>query len=147
VVHLRTSIDNNRKYGADQTRVFLNELLPAASDVPVQIAHLAGAGGYNDAGADEVMGVFIDALAKKDPRVRQLCFDVSGVAGLGNWRSRAALIAVRLAAVGAERILYGTDGAGGPNPTPEQGWAAFRELPLTDPEFQAIAANVAPYMR
>ena len=113
----------------------------------MQIAHLAGAGGYNDAGADEVMGVFIDAIAKKDPRVRQLYFDVSGVAGLGNWRPRAAVIAARLAAVGVERVLYGTDGAGGPNPTPEQGWAAFRELPLTDAEFRTIASNVAPYMK
>src|SRR5215813_13040470 len=29
VVHLRTSIDKQRKYGADETRVFLNELLSA----------------------------------------------------------------------------------------------------------------------
>ena len=40
VVHLRTSIDRNRKYGADQTRVFLNELLAVASDVPVQIVRV-----------------------------------------------------------------------------------------------------------
>src|SRR6185436_6778641 len=49
VVHLHTSIDNQRKYGADEARVFLNELLAVALDVPVQIAHLAGAGGYDAA--------------------------------------------------------------------------------------------------
>src|SRR5678816_2824548 len=30
VVHLHASIDNQRKYGADEARIFLNELLPAA---------------------------------------------------------------------------------------------------------------------
>jgi predicted TIM-barrel fold metal-dependent hydrolase len=147
VVHMRASVTMKRAYGASRARVFLDEVLPAAPDVPVQIAHLGGAGGYNDPGADEVMGVFIDAIAKKDPRVRKLYFDVSGVAGLGDWRPRAAVIAARLAAVGVERVLYGTDGAGGPSPTPEQGWATFRELPLTDAEFRTIAANVAPYMK
>ena len=147
VVHMRASVTMKREYGASRARAFLDDVLPAAPHVPVQIAHLAGAGGYNDPGADEVMGVFINAIAKKDPRVRQLYFDVSGVAGLGNWRPRAAVIAARLGALGSERVLYGTDGAGGPNPTPEQGWAAFRELPLTDAEFRTIASNVAPYMK
>ena len=50
-------------------------------------------------------------------------------------------------ALGVERVLYGTDGAGGPNPTPQQGWAAFRELPLTEAELRTIAGNVAPYMK
>ncbi len=65
VVHMRTSIDNQRKYGADEARVFLNELLPAAPDVPVQIAHLAGAGGY-EAATDSALSVFTDAIAKHD---------------------------------------------------------------------------------
>jgi predicted TIM-barrel fold metal-dependent hydrolase len=147
VVHMRASVTMKREYGASRARALLDEILPAAPDVPVQIAHLGGAGGYEDPGADEVMNVFIAAIEKKDPRVRQLYFDVSGVAGLGNWRPRAALIASRLGAVGAERVLYGTDGAGGPNPTPEQGWATFRELPLTEVELRTIASNVAPYMR
>src|ERR1041385_3008260 len=42
VVHLHTSIDNRRRYGADAARVFLNELLPASPDVPVPIAHQIG---------------------------------------------------------------------------------------------------------
>jgi hypothetical protein len=33
-----------RPYGAKQARTFLNEVLSAAPDVPVQIAHLAGGG-------------------------------------------------------------------------------------------------------
>jgi uncharacterized protein len=147
VVHMRSSVTMKREYGASRAGAFLDEVLPSAADVPVQIAHLGGAGGYNDPGADEVIGVFVAAIAKKDPRVRRLYFDVSGVAGLGDWRPQAALIASRIAALGPERVLYGTDGAGGPNATPQQGWEAFRELPLTGAELGTIAGNVAPHMK
>ena len=44
VAHMRTSISAKIPYGADEARIFLNEIVPAAPDVPVQIAHLAGAG-------------------------------------------------------------------------------------------------------
>ena len=78
VVHLRTSIDRSRKYGADQTRVFLNELLAVASDVPVQIAHLAGAGGF-DSTIDSALSVFTDAIAKHDARMKNVWFDATVV--------------------------------------------------------------------
>ena len=85
VVHARTTISKQRPYGAEHARVFLDTLLPAAPDVPVQIAHLAGSGGYDEAGLDDAVGVFVDAIAAKDPRVARLWFDVSGIAGIGNW--------------------------------------------------------------
>ena len=46
VVHMRPSVTRNRPYGANVARIFLNEVVSAAPDVPIQIAHLAGAGGY-----------------------------------------------------------------------------------------------------
>src|ERR1044072_4021759 len=46
VVHMRTRRAN--PYGMAQALVFLDELLPAAPDVPVQIAHLCGGGSPND---------------------------------------------------------------------------------------------------
>src|SRR5712691_8365324 len=48
VVHMRSSVTKQRPYGAAQAHVFIEQVLPAAPDVPVQIAHLAGAGGYDD---------------------------------------------------------------------------------------------------
>jgi hypothetical protein len=57
------------------------------------------------------------------------------------------LIVKRIREVGVERVLYGSDGAGGKNQTPRQAWAAFLELPLTKDEVRTIANNVAPYMR
>lgn len=36
VVHMHTSVDNHRRYGADEARTLLNELLPAAPvDIPI----------------------------------------------------------------------------------------------------------------
>lgn len=55
VVHMRSSVTRKRPYGANEARIFLNEVLPAASDVPVQIAHLAGAGGYDDPLVDQAL--------------------------------------------------------------------------------------------
>src|SRR5439155_24866532 len=73
VVHLHPSIDNQRKYGADEARVFLNKLLAVAPDVPVQIAHMAGAGGYTSS-TDSALGVFTDAIAKHDARKKNVRF-------------------------------------------------------------------------
>jgi predicted TIM-barrel fold metal-dependent hydrolase len=147
VVHLRSTISKGRPYGANQAGVFLNEVLPTAPDVPVQIAHLAGAGGYDDPLVDQALTVFTDAVAKKDPRMTRVYFDVSGVAGLGNWEDKAALIATRIRQLGVDRVLYGSDGAVGGNLAPREAWAAFRKVPLSDAEFRTIENNVAPYLR
>jgi predicted TIM-barrel fold metal-dependent hydrolase len=146
VVHMRSSVTRNRPYGAPSANAFLTELLPAVPDVPVQIAHLAGAGSYDDPRVDEAMAVFANAAARKDPRMARVYFEVSGVLGWGNWRERTALVASRLRQLGLERILFGSDGAQRGN-SPAKSWASFRELPLSETEFQTVAANVAPYLR
>jgi predicted TIM-barrel fold metal-dependent hydrolase len=48
VVHLRSNLSRQRPYGAAQARAFLDNVLPSAPNIVVQIAHLAGAGGYDD---------------------------------------------------------------------------------------------------
>jgi predicted TIM-barrel fold metal-dependent hydrolase len=146
VVHMHTSIDNRRKYGADQARVFLNELLPAAPDVPVQIAHLAGSGGY-PATTDSALGVFTDAIAKRDARMKSVWFDATVVVRPDTPPIDLERIAGRIRQIGVERVLYGSDAAAGPITYPKAGWAAFQRLPLTAAEFRIIANNVTPYMR
>lgn len=56
-------------------------------------------------------------------------------------------MAKRIRQVGVDRFLYGSDAAVGDNLRPREGWVAFRRLPLTEPEFEKIARNVAPYFR
>lgn len=146
VVHMRTSLDNKRRYGAEQARVFLNDILPAAPDVPVQIAHLVGSGGY-DATIDAAAGIFAEAIAKRDPRVKNVWFDASGVVRPAMTPDQLKQIAARIRELGVERVVYGSDAAVTPAFYPKAGWESFQRLPLTEAEFAAIAANTAPYMR
>lgn len=145
-VHMHTSIDLKRRYGADAARVFLNELLPAAPDVPVQIAHLAGAGGY-DAETDAALGVFTDAIARRDPRMKNVWFDATTVVTPEASREQLQQIAVRIRQIGVDHVLYGSDAAVSPLAHPKAGWQAFHQLSLTADEFAVVANNVAPYMR
>jgi uncharacterized protein len=146
VVHMHTSFDKHRKYGADEARVFLNELLPAAPKVPVQIAHLAGSGGY-DAATDSALKVFTDAIATHDARMKNVWFDVTVVVRPATSQDELQQIAARIRQIGIERVLYGSDAAVSPFAYPQAGWAAFRRLPLSEAEFRAIAGNITPYMR
>jgi predicted TIM-barrel fold metal-dependent hydrolase len=148
VVHLRASISKQRPYGAEQGRAFLEQLLPAAPDVPVQVAHLASSGpGYDDPPAHDVMAVLADAVEKRDPRTRRLLFDVTTNVGRDTSAVNDALVTKLIRQVGVDRILYGSDAAIGENLRPREGWAAFRRLPLTDREFETIARNVMPSLR
>jgi len=146
VVHLHTSIDNHRKYRAEQARVFLNELLPAAPEVPVQIAHLAGSGGYDDT-TDAALSVFTNAIAKRDVRMKNVWFDAAVVVRPDMQLDQLERIAARIRQIGIKRVLYGSDAAGSPLAYPKAGWAAFQRVPLTNAELGVIANNIAPYMR
>lgn len=147
VVHMRASISQKMAYGRDEALIFLNEILPAAPDVPIQIAHLAGAGGYGDSLVDQALTVFVDAIAKGHSRAKQLYFDVTTVVTPKSSVEGLNLVASRIRQLGLDRILYGSDAASGTNLPPREGWVAFRQLPLSDAEFRTIANNVAPYMR
>jgi predicted TIM-barrel fold metal-dependent hydrolase len=148
VVHMRASISKKRPYGATQARVFLEQLLPLASNIDVQVAHLAGTGpGYDDPPAQEAMAVLAEAVERHDPRTRRLWFDVASCVDVDISPANAALVVKRIRQVGVKRILYGSDAAAGSNLRPRESWAAFRRLPLTEAEFRQIAKNVAPYFR
>jgi predicted TIM-barrel fold metal-dependent hydrolase len=146
VVHMRPSVGRRRPYGKMQVQVFVSDVLPGALEVPVQIAHLAGPGGYDDPAVDEALGVFVSAIANGDPRMRNVYFDISGVAGIGRWTDKAATIAERIRQLDVRRVLYGSDGAVG-DFRPREMREAFRKLPLSEAEFLTIETNVAPYMR
>jgi hypothetical protein len=151
VVHMRASTEEHLKlsYGHDEARIFLERLLPAAPDAPVQIAHLCGGGGYGDPLIHQAVSVFIEAIDDRDPRVRRLRFDVTTTENFGTPLEDLALVARHIRELGVERVLYGSDGsdARGRGNTPRKGWAAFRMVPLSDAEFRTIAGNVAPYMK
>ena len=146
VVHMRASISKGRPYGARQAKIFVEELLPAAPDVTVQVAHFAGSGpGYEDPPARAAMTELAAAVARRDPRTRRLLFDVASIVDRDITPATAQLVADMIRQVGVDRVLYGTDSAQGANLRPRESWAAFRRLPLTEEEFARIADNVPPY--
>ena len=138
VAHLWTL---DKTYGRADAEIFLKQILPAAPDVPVQIAHFAGGGpGYTD----EALAVYADAIAAGDPRTKNLYFDVATVA---DEQKDEVLkkFAERIRQVGLKRVLFGADL--GPPPA-RQSWLIFRTtVPLTEDEIRTIAGNVAPYFR
>jgi predicted TIM-barrel fold metal-dependent hydrolase len=137
VVHIGTADPGNSVRNAG---ILLERILPRAPDVVVQIAHMAGSGPDYD---DAAMEVFAKAFAAKDPRVRNLYFDVTTVADLP---SQSEGIARRIREIGAERFLYGSDPPFGGRKTADEEWGTFRgTVPLTDAEFATIRDNVAPY--
>jgi len=144
VVHLRASVTRKRPYGAKEARVFLTDVLGEAGQVPVQIAHLCGAGDYDPA-TDEALGVFADAIAKHDSRMAHVYFDVSGITTIDSKENRER-IASRIRQLGLQRVLFGSDGAT-PGNSPREYWTRFRRLPLTDAEFRRIEENIAPHMK
>jgi predicted TIM-barrel fold metal-dependent hydrolase len=147
LLHLRPSITMRRAYGAAEASVFLTRVLSAAPDVPVQIAHLGGSGGYDDPAVDEALGVFVEAIARDDPLTDKLYFDVSGVAGIGAWTAdKAEQVATRIRQLGLERVFYGSDAAV-PGNSPLEAWENFKNLPLAASELIAIEGNIAPYAR
>jgi hypothetical protein len=123
-------------------------VLPLASEIPVQVAHMAGTGpGYDDPPADKALALLAEAVASQDPRARRLWFDVTTCADPNISEANASLLARRIRQIGVQRVLYGSDAAAGGNLRPREGWAAFRRLPLADEEVATIAGNVAPHLR
>ena len=148
VVHMRANIGKKRPYGALEARAFLEKVLPAAPDVAVQVAHMAGTGpGFEDPPAREVLAELAQAVERRHPATRNLWFDVASIADRDITPDAAALLAKRIRQVGVSRVLYGSDSAQGDNLRPAEAWAAFRRLPLTDSEFAQIARNVPPYFQ
>ena len=134
-------------YGRKEATTFLERVLPAAPDIPVQIAHM-GSPGRLDPTSDSALVVFAEALAAGDPRVRNLMFDVTTVISSKTSPAQAKLVASRLRQLGLERILYGSDTPDPDHQTPAEGWAAFRDkLDLSDEELRTIANNLPPYAR
>lgn len=159
-IHLRTQrVD----YGREDAQIFVDQVLPKAPDIPVQIAHLAGWGGYDEA-TDGALSAFVDWLAEKKRRHNNLYFDVSAVirqvrgasppgassdiklVGQAWWpEKRYQRLVERLRKLGLSRILFGTDW---PEWTPRSYAADIeKNLLLEKHELRALLTNRAPWLR
>lgn len=151
VVHLRTERSD---FGRKDVELFVTQVLPRAAGVPVQIAHMAGWGGY-DPTTDEALSVFREALRTDALARSELYFDLSAVVRSvtraepderHRWwpTARYARLVEQMRGLGLHRVLFGSDW---PEWTPAQYVAQVREtLPLTPGEVSQILANRAPWL-
>lgn len=142
VVHLRTL---DKRYGRRDAEIFLRDILAEAPDTPVQIAHMAGWGGYGEE-TDQALGVFAEAVEADEPHTANLYFDLSAVAFATQPDSVRQLIVRRIRQIGVDRMLFGIDVVDSAAQIRER-WGHLKLLPLDAAELRTIASNVAPYLR
>jgi predicted TIM-barrel fold metal-dependent hydrolase len=145
LVHMRARGGTN--YGAEDARIFLDKIVPAAPDIEIVVAHLGASGPGYGPQHDEVMAVFAAAVERQDPRMRNVYFDVSSNVTDESTPADVELVAKRLRQVGMKRVLYGSD-LSAPGGSIGRGWEIFRtRVPLTAAEMQQIAGNRTRFAR
>lgn len=152
VVHMRT---RHKGYGYQGAENFIKKVLSKAPHITVQIAHLAGWGGY-DINTDGALQAFID---NKNNIRTDLYFDIAAIVsdkyigtppvyemGAPWWPDkRYERVAERLREIGLERVVFGTDW---PLVAPKGYWHEFSErVPLQPCELEIIRENRAPWLR
>jgi predicted TIM-barrel fold metal-dependent hydrolase len=140
LVHAHANVNFKRPYGARQARIFLEQLLPEAPDIIVVLAHMAGAGGFDEY-TQQAVAVYAEAIAHHDLRVRKLYFDACISAN----PAEASLLTQRIREIGVSRVLYGSDAPVKGN-FPVDALGRWHKLPLTVEEFHAIEMNGAPFL-
>lgn len=116
VIHLRTRAPD---YGAEDVRIFMEHVLPATSSIPVQIAHIGGWSGFDEATASAVQA-FVAGIEEAPALASRLYFDAAAVfvplsraGGRADLEDQVAAInhgaleAVR--DLGPERVVFGSD--------------------------------------
>ena len=144
VAHIATPETRSTEAAAkESSMIFLNQVLPVAPDIDIQLAHLAGSGSFDPVNV-AAFTVFEDSISSGDKRTKSLYFDVSG----GSFDKEAAARLVKeMRKVGLKRFLFGSDRSGTNNPPPGEAWKRFLQFPLTEDEFKTIAANVMPWVK
>jgi predicted TIM-barrel fold metal-dependent hydrolase len=154
VIHLRTQ---ESPYGRKDAEIFIDSVLSKAPNIPIQIAHMAGWSGYDEA-TDRALNVFAERISNNNLR-EDIYFDLSAVIksvdennkNAGNqtasWYPQKSYErpAMQRRKIGMDRILFGTDW---PEWTPRDYKAdIIKKLPLTASELQQIFANRAPWFK
>jgi predicted TIM-barrel fold metal-dependent hydrolase len=138
MAHIRNQA---KGYGAEEARIFVNEVLPAAEGTTVQIAHVAGWGGIDTATLD-ALGVFADACEQDRKLCRDLYFDLAAIKPFAaSDQDKTALVAL-MRRIGLNHFLPASDW-----PFARDLRAYYAELaalPLTRSEWRKIARNAGP---
>lgn len=152
IVHLQTRRED---FGRPDVNAFVDQVLPAAPDIPIQVAHMGGDSRF-DSATVRSFDALADALEDHPERTDDVFFDMGLVpfppqrargdtarqAIYRRWNRRFAEAVRR---VGPDRVVFGTDY---PEAKPGPYARRLREsLPLTDAEIRDLYDDAAPYLR
>lgn len=140
VIHMRT-LDPG--YGAEDVRIFVRDVLPAAGSAPVQIAHAGGWGGF-DRKTEAALEEFA-RLADAGYLPGNLLIEISAIAMPGVSAERLQLAVDKLRRLGIRRVLFGSDS--GLGFSIGEGWQRTRAMAFTEEEWRVIRRNRAAYAR
>jgi predicted TIM-barrel fold metal-dependent hydrolase len=148
LIHMQTRL---KDYGAEDARIFLEDVYPRAAGVPVQIAHAAGGGGV-DPGQLAALRTFATAMQRGLAGKSNLQFDLAMVPDLFANAGKIVAPPADVAAleslmqeIGLDRFVPASDYTDGLN------LAAYyanqrSALGLSAAEWHQLATNVAPYV-
>lgn len=137
MVHMRNQATG---YGAEEARIFVRDVLPAARGASVQIAHAAGWGGV-DASTLAALGVFAEACERDRSLCGRLYFDLAAIkVGTVVEADKTTLVAL-MRRIGIRHFVPASDWPFARDLSAY--YAALRTLPLSDGEWRTIARNTA----
>lgn len=136
MIHMRNAATG---YGADEARIFLHDVLPAARGTTVQIAHAAGWGGI-DAPTLAALGVFADACEAKRATCANLSFDLAAIRPEKVPAADQAALVALVRRIGVEHFVPASDW---PSALDLKAYYdSLATLPFTPEEYRTIARNI-----
>ena len=105
MIHMRTRAED---YGAPDVRIFVQQVLPHARNVPVVIAHSGGWGGL-DANTWDALEAFRYVLADRPDTFPNLYFDLAQVFDADTSPENRARLVEVMRSIGVERFAPGSD--------------------------------------
>lgn len=105
LIHMRTRADD---YGAQDVRIFLEQVLPHARGVPVIIAHSGGWGGL-DANTWDALAGFRQGVSERPELKTNLYFDLAQVFDADTSDADLARLVTVMREIGIDRFLPGSD--------------------------------------
>jgi predicted TIM-barrel fold metal-dependent hydrolase len=147
VMHMQT---RDKDYGAEDARIFLEQIYPRAAGVPVQIAHAGGGGGINP-GQLAALRAFAEAMQRNPQDSQRLYFDLAMVPDLFANEGKVAAKPDDVAAleslmqqIGLKRFLLASDYTDGLS---LRAYYANEKaaLAMSSADWHQLATNVAPY--
>ncbi|MGZ3367261.1 MAG: amidohydrolase family protein, partial [Caulobacteraceae bacterium] len=141
IIHLRNRVE----WGEAQANAFIDQILPSAAGLPIQVAHGAGWGAL-DQPTVAALDAFSKAIAEHKPGTEALTFDLAIVLAPWTKPEDPGHFVEVMRTVGMDRFEVGSDWPAKYTPGEEVTFLQ-KTLPLTEAEWRVILAHRGKYLR